>query len=529
VLQPPFDPTSQVVFDTAKAWIRTCRRSHKRCQIGDETGLSPLPTRVIDVGTSDAPTVRLHVTGSGELAERGEYACLSYCWGGDQFKTLLGNLEALKKEIPIARLSLTVADAVEVIRRLGLRYLWVDALCIVQDSSEDKAREIVKMGAIYKNSTVTIAAATASAASQGFLRRPLPALRSAAVRVRLPNDEIGIVRLTLTDFYKTGRSRPLLDHPLDSRGWCLQEYLLSPRMLVFSKFSVERICQVDEVAAGDGPFGHGQIRGPKFRLPTAIFGGNTIRDQLIQVVSRDPKFLVPVERIRIWNKIVSDFSGRGLTDPRDRLPALAGIVGELQRVWKDEYIFGMWKGLLPWMLAWVSEEPPKGPQSQRLSLAPTWSWASINSPVCFHHSHTEPIFARNTLIDITWETGAENHMAASSPPFPRLAVNGTLVRSTDAPREPLTTWLDFDGPFDQEEWSYLVITRNANWYWSGDVPTSLVENKMTYLVLKSVEGMEGVYTRVGLAAHRHKRGILREHDCAWSKVSKTPRVKIYLV
>ncbi len=363
VLQPPFDPTSDIVFDTARGWIETCQRSHRQCQVTDRTGLSLLPTRVLDVGTSDAPTLRLHVSSSGEMAVRGEYACLSYCWGGDQFKTLLDTVEELKVHIPIDQLSLTVADAVEVTRRLALRYLWVDALCIVQDSYEDKAREIARMGAIYKNSTVTIAAATARAASEGFLRRPPPTLRAAAVRIRLPNGQIGIVRLTLSYFYEAGQARLGRDHPLDSRGWCLQEYLLSPRLLIFSMFNVERACQIDEGVAGDGPLGRGQIFRANFRLPTAIFGGETIREQLRRLRRRDVHPSFPRERVRLWQQIVNDFSCRELTDLRDRLPALAGIAGELQKAWGDEYMFGVWRRLLPWTLAWGALMP-EGPAAR---------------------------------------------------------------------------------------------------------------------------------------------------------------------
>ena len=520
MLQPPFDPTSDIVFDTARDWIETCHRSHKQCQVTGRTGLSLLPTRVLDVGTSDAPKLLLHIFSSGEMAERGEYACLSYCWGGDQFKTFLDTVEELKTHIPIDQLSLTVADAVEVTRRLGLRYLWVDALCIVQDSDEDKAREIARMGAIYKNSTVTIAAATARAASEGFLRRPPSTPRSAAVRVRLPNGQVGIVRLTLSHFYYAGQARLERDHPLDSRGWCLQEYLLSPRLLIFSMFNVERACQIDKEVAGDGPLGRGQTFGATFRLPPAIFGGETIRDQLTRLGRRDIRFSFPRERIRLWEQIVSDFSCRELTDLRDRLPALAGIAGELQKAWGDEYMFGMWKRLLPWTLAWEALVPEGRPR-ERSSLAPTWSWASLNTGVVFRDMPETPTISPT---DITWETGVENDMATSSPPFPCLAVNGTLVRSTEARREPLDIWSDLGEPFDKE-WSYLVVRRRtAHW---PDAGSGLKRTDTTYLVLRSVG--KGVYTRVGLAQHRHEQQELLEGDSPWVKLSKKPKVKVYLV
>jgi hypothetical protein len=216
----------------------------------------------------DAPTVRLHVNAGGEV---GEYACLGDCWAGDQLKTGSDTLEEVKTRIPMHRLSSTVTDAVEAIRRPGLRYLWVDALCIVQDSNVDMTHEISRMGAIYKSAAVTIAAATARAPSEGFLQTPWLAPRSAAVR--MPNDDIGIVHLTVRYFFSSSQSRRWQDHPLDTRGWCLQELLLSPRLRIISRFNVEQQCQLGMKTADDGPFRAGQSGTVQFlfRLPPGIF------------------------------------------------------------------------------------------------------------------------------------------------------------------------------------------------------------------------------------------------------------------
>ncbi len=513
-LQPPFDPSTDAVFDSAKAWIETCCRSHKQCRIRGWSGPPLLPTRVIDVGVRDAPTVRLHVSASGEV---GEYACLSYCWGGDQFKTVSKALEEMKTQIPMHRLSSTVTDAIEAIRRLGLRFLWVDALCIVQDSDEDKTQEISRMGGIYKSATVTIAAATARAASEGFLRTPWSAPRSAAVRLRLPNDDIGIVRLTISDFFSLGQSRRWQDHPLDTRGWCLQELLLSPRLLVFSRFNVEQQCQLGMKTAGDGPFGTGQPGTVQFefRLPPGIFGKDTIRN-LLNKLGRASIRMVLYERKTLWTYIVEHFSARELSDPEDRLPALAGIAGELQKYWGDKYVFGMWEKLLPWTLAWVVVDRDI---HRRLSLAPTWSWVSVGSRVKFDLCNSP------ALIDVACETSVEGGMAQSSPSFPRLTVKGTLIHPTDSrPPESLLVWPDLNEPFSGEEWSYLVIDCETS-FWPG-VP-GVKETTNRYLVLRRVD--DGVYARVGVAVHRHVQHALLKDDAPWLKLSKKPRVRIQLV
>ncbi len=124
----------------------------------------------------DFRMVKLHETNpDGEL---GSYAALSYCWGSHQsFVASTKSLERLKSGFPIENLPPTIKDAVEVTRKLGLRYLRVDALCILQDCKKDKTFQIERMGSIYKNATVTIAASMASSVTNGFLRTPRQAMK----------------------------------------------------------------------------------------------------------------------------------------------------------------------------------------------------------------------------------------------------------------------------------------------------------------------------------------------------------------
>jgi hypothetical protein len=122
---------------------------------------------VIDVGgTGDSPLARLYICDNGE---RHEYAALSYFWGGLQLvMTIMETLESYIKGLPIGSLPRTISDAIKFTRMLKLRFLWIDALCILQDSSEDKMKEINTLGDIYKNATVTIATANAQRLPKGF-------------------------------------------------------------------------------------------------------------------------------------------------------------------------------------------------------------------------------------------------------------------------------------------------------------------------------------------------------------------------
>ncbi|PQE20746.1 heterokaryon incompatibility protein [Rutstroemia sp. NJR-2017a BBW] len=100
------------------------------------------------------------------------YACLSYCWGTDldnNVKTLKANLKQHLDGILISVLPKTIQDAVLVCQRLGIRYLWVDALCIIQDDEEDWENESIQMCDIYSGSHITIAAHRVESCKQGFL------------------------------------------------------------------------------------------------------------------------------------------------------------------------------------------------------------------------------------------------------------------------------------------------------------------------------------------------------------------------
>lgn len=514
-MRPPVDPASDAVFDKARKWIQTCCSSHKQCRVTGKSGRSFLPTRVIDVGVDAGDALKLHVSAEDEQAE---YACLSYCWGGDQFKTTCANLEELAAEIPGDSLFQTVADAAEVTRRLGLRYLWVDALCIVQDSDQDKAKHIYTMGAIYKNSTVTISAATASAASQGFLRTPRAPLPTAVVNLPLPNGETGPVHLTLEELARQGPWRSKSYHPLNERGWCLQEHLLSPRLLYFSNWNVEWHCQHGDVQfVYDDLFGRTKPTPNSFRLEPGIFGAASFND----IAARTYAFgRVPI-RLNLWRRIVEDYTRRGLTVASDRLPALAGITRELEWVWQDECVAGVWKSLAANLLGWQATK-----RSTRSGVAPTWSWASISGSVSLaicDHTHNQDL----ELGHISFDGGVQDGVAepGQGSDFPRLTLTGKVIEPQPAtihtPEESVAWRFDLDEPIVRHEVSHLLL----------DYHSSLVDRRkrteMKFMAIRKKD--DGVYERVGVLNYEYKRGVFEE-DTPWLKlVKEASKVQIQLV
>ncbi|KAL2123425.1 hypothetical protein VTJ04DRAFT_3880 [Mycothermus thermophilus] len=196
---------------------------------------------------SDSSEVRLYCP---QVPAEEQYTCLSYCWGGPQTVTLTkASFERFLRSIPLADLGQTIQDAVHVTRQLDIRYLWVDALCIIQDSEEDTRFQIGKMSDIYSRATVTIAAADATSSTHGFLRREPSPTDMEANNVgndkdilpahKIPFSTGGTV-LLYDDSLRL--SRGWSDFPLNKRAWTLQEMLLSPRILVYTADDMFWLC-----------------------------------------------------------------------------------------------------------------------------------------------------------------------------------------------------------------------------------------------------------------------------------------------
>lgn len=197
--------------------ISDCLRGHRACVPQDRPPF--LPTRLIDV--SFFPALRL-INTHALRTEPVRFAALSYCWGNsmpEEGKTTLANLGARQRSIDYETLPKTLRDAIEVTRSLEIPYVWIDALCIVQDSYPDWEREAATMGQVYSNATLTIAAAASDHCDGGFLhafRQQNPHRRSNPQ----PPD---------SDWIDTFSGNPLL-----RRGWTLQERELSSRIIHFT-------------------------------------------------------------------------------------------------------------------------------------------------------------------------------------------------------------------------------------------------------------------------------------------------------
>lgn len=357
-------------FEAARALMSKCMspsHPHKHCQYSRDT---VLPRRVLDVGRleDNHPTIKVQVN---ETEVHAQYLALSYCWGKKpKVKPLVeptflnkDNIQDFTSSIEFDHLQKSIQDAIFVTRKLGYRYIWVDALCIIQDCKIDKDREISQMASIYKNATITIAAASSQRATDGFLDKGIkPYIPDYSFRVHMRNGKPGTVYLTAEAYTP--------EHPLDKRGWALQEFMLSSRMLIFS--DLELLWQCKEVHLR-GVTGNGlEYLQPLDSLPWAVFEGNA-----------EPYFgSTDGDRFYLWKTIIRQYTERSLTDKEDRLRAVQGITTELEALWQDVNIYGLWKKWFIQLLAWY--KPICEREKRRcLKRAPSWSWASLNGVICY--------------------------------------------------------------------------------------------------------------------------------------------------
>jgi hypothetical protein len=219
-------PGSKTFFSITKLWLEDCDANHTGCQ-----GLSQsLPTRLIDVGTADAPVLRLVETKQERvMGER--YIALSHPWGDTTkytpFCTLPENLAMHKKAIPESHLPATFEDGVKCTRELGIRYLWIDSLCIIQGEFGDFNDESKKMEAVFSGAYCVLAASRASNQLDGFLR---PRPQRKYVTFQRDNEKPFYVCRTIDNF-----SKDVIEGSLNKRGWVLQERALARRTIYFTK------------------------------------------------------------------------------------------------------------------------------------------------------------------------------------------------------------------------------------------------------------------------------------------------------
>jgi hypothetical protein len=245
-----------------------------------------------------------------------------------------------RKGIAFEDLPKTFQDFVEFAQSIGIRYVWIDSLCIIQGNSQDWHSEAAKMGNVYRNAALVIAASGAKDSSQGLFISN----RSARVILRLPYRTGAKVHGTFNMMRSPEESGWHPTHgPLESRAWTLQERYLARRLITFMPHGITWSCKTQSVDEGGEP-------------------------------------MCDFDRTKDWFGLLREYTKRSLTFPSDRTEAIRGVAEDPIR-WsrKDQYIpdYGVWKDKLLEQLLWSKHGPCF--DDTILSNKPSWSWAATES------------------------------------------------------------------------------------------------------------------------------------------------------
>ncbi|KAK1749673.1 heterokaryon incompatibility protein-domain-containing protein [Echria macrotheca] len=400
----------------ARTWIRQCDECHPLCRAPSNPHL---PTRILDLGIPGVDeTVKLKVSGD----EHGQYIALSYRWGtvaegGSTLLTTTTSIADRLKGIPWHDIPQTFRDVIELSRELGIRYLWIDSLCIVQDDEEDWNKEAARMAEVYGNSFLTVAATSApnnnaSLFTERWTQFKIPGspdtitprlaskriIRAASSTETEPDvlvSPAGFVRYGMhmahAQFMEGDNAQQhAVDSPLLTRAWSFQERLLPHRTLHFHAEEMVWECKMDmrcECGRMDrNPRGFPPSLGKASgliltTLPSRIWLKSSMNWAMLHPELRP-------DLAWVWLDLVSEYLQLDLTYETDRLPALSGLAARFAHPELGTYLAGLWEATLPEGLLFqvvplegahcrIRPAEPSPARHPGPADAPTWAWSSI--------------------------------------------------------------------------------------------------------------------------------------------------------
>ncbi|KAK7928401.1 HET domain-containing protein [Apiospora marii] len=345
-------------LQTARGWVRHCDAAHDACR-ADET--TKLPKRVLDcveLVKEGEPGIRL--IEDRDISAR--FACLSHCWGTTPMPVLTktGTISENLDFIAWNRLPKTFRDAITITRALGLQYLWIDSLCIIQDSEIDWQIESSKMGDVYSNGYITIAAVSSPDSKGGCF--PCSPLEDICLDMPLKDGlkaGLGVREKSTEDF---SCQKPLL-----TRAWVYQERMLSRRTLLCHHRELQFECRT------------------RF---TCQCGNNKIAPHMdsrheaqLRAKREHNRNLNFSKTMQSWLNAVTTFSSLRITKGSDKLPALSACASN-SASGRGRYLAGLWEQTFAEDLLWITE-PTKPTETETPGRpkwrVPSWSWASVDA------------------------------------------------------------------------------------------------------------------------------------------------------
>ncbi|KAL2692479.1 hypothetical protein Neosp_002889 [[Neocosmospora] mangrovei] len=527
--ETPWEDTttgSPQAINTAQEWLHQCRNApgHSLCQQSYQRGDSnkTLPIRVLNLTEEGYDPYLIE----GKAME-GPYCALSYCWGDlgtTNTITTKANFSQYLQGIPMDTLPTFIQESIRTARSLGYQYLWIDALCIIQDDDQDWDREASKMSDVYSNADLTISSIVAKDCHDNmFQPRMLRVAQPVPLDYWLPKSQRpewkqGVVHQqaifpfwTLsTESAPGGFSLPggiTVNGPISARGWTLQEQLLSTRVLYFGPgylyweclcaMSVDADPSTSIMSRLAGNFAAFDVN-QRAHLKCTVKGmpSPATDDDL-----RDSPYAV-------WHALLKEFTSRNLSKSSDRVPAVLALAKSLKKTVDGEFRGGLWKGTkLLESLCWKAQD-----KSIRGPRVPSWSWASVEGQVDFNYlnreAFREPV-PMATVVSVDVEANqAQSHVSGS------VTLRGTLhwkkitPSSDEDAKRPFAAIDAFDRKTDMPDHCYafdlVAFEKGPLYEWHG---RSMWENvggrppSVIRLLLQPLDqdGDSRMFRRVGIS------------------------------
>ena len=390
------DPLSDATIELVRDWLTACTsHTSRRAQVARS-----LPKRLISFHSSVNVILTEH---DGEL---GHYLALSHCWGAidDAVSTTRDNfVERTTIGMQEAHLPNNFRNAIAFTRRLKYDYLWIDSLCIIQHDQDDWACEASKMAQYYNNASLTLTVADALTCHDGFLH-----FRNhyTSPSISAKREDAYCLREVLPDDYELN-----LKSPISKRAWTLQERLISPRIIHFTRNQMLWHCRTCTWAEG---YVYNSFRShQEFEMGCEKAGRYIDREEEdAHRRSRvaDPNYQPYFDlnfAAEVWYSCISEYTTRFLLHASDKLAAISGLAQKYAHKEMGRYLAGLWENDVFRGLAWTRVKPGERTEEKYMSYfaikakritatralrppvlyrAPSWSWASVNGPVAINEA-----------------------------------------------------------------------------------------------------------------------------------------------
>ncbi|KAI8623411.1 heterokaryon incompatibility protein-domain-containing protein [Xylariaceae sp. FL1651] len=390
-------------------WIEECAVKHTQC-INRGRSEGWYPTRLLDVGLTADDDLRpesCRLVFDSEITRGERYMTLSHRWGNYVIARLTtATINAWRVSLPLDILSKTFQDFIKLARRMKVRYVWIDSLCIIQegDNGVDWNKEAPTMADVYTNAFCNISADWGNEQNGLFFDRDPRDFDVPSLDLSIEVDGVrSIESMVIVDGPAAGFWNDQVTHsPLNKRAWALQERLLSRRNLHFCPQEVLFEC-CETAACERYPDG----------LPLPEFSGDAPLPKIFEWPKNNSYVNSLMERwkyassraeiaLSIWSDVVTQYSSCQLTFASDKLVAVSGIARYLETARDDIYIAGLWvKNIaaeMAWHRSWVNPRVHDFQRNEMVSTqgftkhrAPSFSWAAIDFPVTAADSNARGI------------------------------------------------------------------------------------------------------------------------------------------